>query len=96
MIVKIYDNNKLGWNIIDKVEELSYEQVSYEKARNYGFSFSCMASLDKIHKKDDDGPQEVFNLLFYKKASDNEWIKILCDTGLIYVMNDDGKTIDRF
>ena len=84
MILKIYVDSKSYWVFYDQITELSVQ------SNKYGVSFGREYSDDFLF-----GCEQEAEVLLIIKCSNGIEKNILIPAGTAYLLNDEGKTIDK-
>lgn len=74
------------WWVVDNVRRVSYYEASYNEVKELEFTFGTLG--DNNSK---DNPQIL--VICFLDAANNEQLYML--SGITYLLNDDGKTIER-
>lgn len=95
MILKIpYKSHKGGFKLIDHISTMSYETVPYQQVALFE-NDATYAANEIIHNSESfDEPDDLNGVLITVKFCNNDTHTVFI-TGTVYVLNDNGKTIER-
>lgn len=109
MIIKILDQRKEvdAWFVLANVEHFYQKSIHYRCKNGCETNEACSdcpseapswstAKFVDFSKPDLEAGDQVDCLDIYAKTSDGHDHYLLAEFATVYIMNDDGKTIDRF
>lgn len=102
MILKIQDLQTLKtddiiWTFFDKIENVKYCNLNYEPETHDGFDYNLVTQETKdelLRPSNDDIPEPKIVAIYCSGSSGNQNFSLVTEK-MVYLLNDEGKTIER-